>query len=205
MARNMKKNISFLSLILILLFLIPQSGCDVAQQAQKASNLVRCDFRIRSVEKLSIAGVSFQNVKSVNDLNIGDLARIMAGLTSPTVPLSLQLNLEGRNPNSTPAGLNRLEWILFIDDIQMTGGILENPFTIPASGTANIPVQIGMDLKQVLKGKSADAILNFCMNLAGVGNVPTRFKVKLKPTIYLAGVPLTYPGYIVVKTSYGSN
>lgn len=201
----MKKSILFLNWILILIFLVPESGCDVAQQAQKASNLVRCDFRIKTVEKLSIAGVSFQNVRSAGDLSITDLARIMAGLTSPTVPLSLQLNLEGRNPNTSPAGLNRLEWILFIDEIQMTSGLLENPFTIPAAGTATIPIQIGMDLKQVLKGKSADAILNFCMNLAGIGNVPTRFKVKLKPTIYLGGVPLSYPGYFVVKTSYGSN
>jgi hypothetical protein len=59
-------------------------------------------------------------------------------------------------------------------------------------------------LKQVLSGKSANAMLNFCMNLAGVGNTPTRFKIKLKPTIIIAGTALTYPGYITVNTEYVS-
>lgn len=145
-----------------------------------------------------------QNIKSVSDLNFSDVALIMAGLASPTLPLTLQLNIEGRNPNVRVAGLNRLEWILFIDDNQMTSGILDKPITIPAKGTSVFPVQIGLDLKQVLSGKSASAILNFCMNLTGVGNEPTRFKIKLKPTIIVSGKERTLPGYITVKTEYAS-
>jgi hypothetical protein len=56
----------------------------------------------------------------------------------------------------------------------------------------------------VLSGKSADAMLNFCMNLAGSGTKPTRFKIKLKPTVIIAGSEVTYPGYITVKTEYGA-
>ena len=86
----------------------------------------------------------------------------------------------------------------------MTSGILDKPVTIPALSSSIIPVEIGLDLKQVLSGKSANAMLNFCMNLAGVGNTPTRFKIKLKPTVIIAGAALTYPGYITVKTDYTS-
>jgi len=153
---------------------------------------------------VNLAGVEFQNIKSVSDLNIGDVARIMAGLASPVLPLSLRLDLEGYNPNANEAGLNRIEWILFIDDIQMTSGILDQPVNIPAKSTLIFPVQVGVDIKQVLSGKSANAMLNFCMNLAGVGNTPTRFKIKLKPTVIVAGTALTYPGYITVKTDYAS-
>jgi hypothetical protein len=180
------------------------SGCEVAKQAQQASNLSNCDFRILSVENINLGGVMIDSIKSISDLTFSDFALIMAGLTSPVFPLSLQLNLEGRNPNANEAGLNRLEWVLFIDDNQMTSGILDNPFTIPANSSSILPVQIGLDLKRVLSGKSADAILNFCTNLAGVGNVPTRFKIKLKPTVIVAGTALTYPGYITVKTTYTS-
>lgn len=187
-----------LFLVLSMLF----TGCEVTRQAKLASNLANCDFRIRSVEKVNLAGVELQDVKSVSDLGISEMAQIMAGFASPILPLSLQLNLEGRNPNATDAGLNRLEWILFIDEIQMASGILDKPFTIPALGTTNIPVDVGLDLKPVLSGKSGTIMLNFCMNLAGVGNTPTRFRIKLRPTIMVAGRALKYPGYITVNTTY---
>jgi hypothetical protein len=194
----------FIPLIPISLLILLVSGCGVAKQAKLVSSLANCEFRILSVQDVNLEGVMLQDIKSVKDLNFTDVARIIAGLTSPTFPLSLRLNIEGRNPNTREAGLNKLDWILFIDDNQMTSGILDEPFSIPANGTAIVPVQIGLDLKQVLSGKSAEAILNFCMNLAGVGNVPTRFKIKLKPTVIVAGNTLTYPGYITVRTSYTS-
>jgi hypothetical protein len=200
--KNLYKLIFPFAMVLILI--LPFSGCGVARQAEQVSALANCEFRIISVENINLAGVELESIKSVSDLGMGDVARILAGFTSPTFPLSLQLNLEGRNPNTKVAGLNQLEWILFIDDIQMTSGFLGKPFSIPALGSANIPVEVGLDLKQVLSGRSATAMLNFCMNLTGVGNTPTRFKIKLKPTVIIGGKALTYPGYITVKTDYTS-
>lgn len=187
---------------MLLVLAIPFAGCDVTKQAQQVANLAKCEFRILSVRNINLGGVSLDHIQSVNDLNMMDVARIMAGFTSPVFPLSMQLNVEGRNPNDMAAGLNRLEWILFIDDNQMTTGILNQPFTIPAKSTVQIPVEMGIDLKQALSGKSSGAMLNFCMNLAGVGNTPTRFKIKLKPTVIIGGTALTYPGYITVNTTY---
>lgn len=179
------------------------TGCTVTRQAQEAANVASCDFRIISVENITMGGVVMQDIKSINDFSMGDLAMLMAGFASPVFPLSLQLNLQGRNPNSKPAGMNHLEWILFIDDIQMTSGILDKPFLIPPNnGTVNIPVEIGLDLKQVMIGKSSEAILNFGLNLAGMGNKPTRFKIKIKPSISVGGAQLSLPGYITVKTDY---
>jgi hypothetical protein len=194
--------------LLQLIFLFPiismLVSCDVARQAQQVSNLASCEFRIQSVEKINLAGVELQYIRSINDMNISDVARILAGFTSPVFPLSLQLNLDGRNPNATEAGLNRLEWILFIDDVQMTSGLIDKPISIPALSSRSIPVEVGLDLKQVLSGKSANAMLNFCMNLTGAGGTPTRFKIKLKPTVIIAGTAITYPGYITVNTIYTS-
>ena len=194
----------FIPLFFAGLLLLPFSGCEVTRQAKLASNLANCDFRILSVEHVNLGGVSLQNIRSAKDLSFSDVALLMAGLTSPVFPLSLQLNLEGRNPNPTEAGLNHLDWILFIDDNQMASGILDQPFSIPPKGLTRVPVQIGLDLKPFLSGKSAEAILNFGMNLAGVGNAPTRFKIKLKPRIIVGGTTLRYPGYITVNTTYNS-
>ncbi len=192
------------AMILLLLVAVPFSGCDVARQARQVSTLASCDFRILSVEHINLAGVAFEHIHSVSDLALGDVAMILAGFASPTFPLSLQINLEVRNPNPKDAGLNRLEWIVFIDEIQMTSGFIDQPVTIPAHTTSVVPVAVALDLKQALSGKSASATLNFCMNLAGVGNIPTRFKIKLKPSVIIAGNALTYPGFITVNTTYTS-
>jgi LEA14-like dessication related protein len=180
-------------------------GCDVVQQAQQAVNLTNCQFRIRSVENVTAAGVNVQNYKSIKDVSMTDAAKIMAAAAKTTFPLSMQLSMEGKNPNTASAGLNRFDYILFIDDIQMTAGSLEQSFVIPPNnGIAVIPLQISIDLKKVLSGKSLDAIMNFGFNLAGVGNKPTRITIKLKPTIMIGPTMLDYPGYITVGTEFGS-
>ncbi len=156
------------------------------------------------MEQVDLAGIRFDQIRSVSDMNLGDVARIMGALASPVLPLSMRVNVEVHNPNNRDAGLNRLEWVLFIDDNQMTTGILDQPFSIPANSTQLVPVEVGIDLKQALKGKPGEALLNFCMNLAGAGSKPTRFKIKLKPRLTVAGVEIIYPGFITVNTEYAS-
>jgi len=196
---------SFILLFLALPILLYTGGCGISPQIQQVYNLTKCDFQIRSVENLNLAGVTIQNIKSVSDLDVVDYGRLMAAILGPSFPLSLQLNLQGRNPNTQSAGLNKIEWILYIDEIQMTSGSLDQAFTIPPNqGTAIIPIQISVDLKKVLSGKSAGALINFGMNLTGNGGKPTRFMIKVKPTILIGSKPLTYPGYITVRTEYCS-
>ena len=185
-------------------FIVTVAGCGVTREAGKVSNLSNCDFRIRDVEHVELAGIEFDHVRSAGDLNIGDFARIMGGLSGQDLPLSLQLNIDAHNPNTGDAGLTRLEWVLFIDDVRMTSGTYDKPVNIPANSTLNIPFPLQVNLKELLSGKSATAMLNFCMNLAGDGNKPTRFTIKLKPSIMVGGSMLTYPGYITVKSEYSA-
>ena len=190
---------------LLLVLLLPALfSCDVSRQTKTAINLANCEFRIASAENIIIAGISVDAYASVKDLGIADFAMIMGALTKPEVPLSLLLNIEVKNPNPAPAGINSLEYVIFIDDIQMVEGNYTQPITVPPSSTVIFPVPLAMDLKQSLKGKSIDAIMNFGFNLAGVGHVPTRFKVKLKPGILVGGNSLSYPGFITVKTEFSN-
>lgn len=183
--------------------LIFSVGCGISTQVQQAYNLTNCDFKVRSVENVNLAGVNVQNINNLSQLNWTDAQKLMKAVASSTFPLSFQLNLEGRNSNTAAAGLNRLEYQLFIDDIQMTTGILNQSFTIPPNnGTAVIPINMNIDLKKVLSGKSLDAMVNFGLNLAGSGGKPTRIMIKLKPSILVNGKLLAYPGFITVRTEY---
>jgi LEA14-like dessication related protein len=182
------------------------TSCDVINQVSQMSNLARCEFRLESVQQLNLAGVNVQNVKKLTDLSFMDGAKLATAVASQQFPLDFTLNIEAKNPNTSPAGMTKIDWILLIDDIEMTQGILDKQVTIPANnGSSIIPMQMHVDLKKTLSGKSADAIINFGMNLAGAGNTPTRFTLKMKPTITVNGFPISYPGYLSVKTDFKSN
>jgi hypothetical protein len=194
---------SIQKVISVIVISIIFGGCTVQQQVQQAKTLVNCDFRIMSVENVQMAGVLIKNESSLNDFSLADAARIMQAFSSGKFPLNFQLNLEGKNPNSSPAGMNRLEYILFLDDNQITSGGLYRSFQIPPNnGTAIIPIQVNLDLKQLLSGKTIDAMVNLGLNIAGMGTHPTRITAKIKPTIMIGNTPLTYPGYITIRTEY---
>jgi hypothetical protein len=199
---RLNKKLGFTTLGLLMLM----TSCDVLNQVNQMSNLAKCEFRLQSVQQLNLAGINVQNVKKLSDLNYMDAAKLAAAVATQQFPLDFTLNIEAKNPNTSAAGMTKIDWILLIDDIEMTQGILDKQVTIPANnGSAIIPMQIHVDLKKALSGKGADAIINFGMNLAGAGNQPTRFTLKMKPTITVNGFPITYPGYLSVKTEFSSN
>lgn len=199
----MKKLISLSALLITMMLL---SGCEILNQAQQMANLTKCEFRLNSVDQLRLAGVNIQQVRQLSDLNFMDAAKITAAAASGgNLPLNFTLNVEVKNPNPATAGLNRLDWILLIDDIEMTTGVNDQRVQVAANGgTAIIPLTIGIDLRQALQGKSADAIANFGLNLAGAGNRPTRITLKAKPTIMLGSQTISYPGYLTVQNEFTS-
>lgn len=183
--------------------MILTNSCGVVLQTQQMTNLISCDFRIVNVQNVNLAGVNIQNVQNIKNLNLIDATRIMAAVAGNSLPLTLTFNIEGKNPNSSSAGMNKLNWILLIDNIQITTGSVNDRFTIPPNnGTAMIPIQVSVNLKQVLQGKSLDAVANFAFNLAGVGERPTRITAKIQPAIMIGQTPLTYPGYITINTDF---
>lgn len=200
----MKSRFRFLTFFLVAGMIF--TACDVLNQVQQMATLAKCEFRLSSVDQLRLAGVNIQQVKQLSDLKVTDAAKITtAAISGGSLPLNFTLNVEAKNPNSAIAGLNRLEWTLLIDDIEMVSGVNDNRVQIPANGgTAVIPLTIGVDLKQALKGKSADAIANFGLNLAGAGNKPTRITLKAKPYISVGSQTIAYPGYLTVQNEFTS-
>ncbi|MBK7027856.1 MAG: hypothetical protein IPH45_00970 [Bacteroidales bacterium] len=192
--------------LIILLSALMMNSCDVLQQASQMANLSKCEFKLQSVNQLTLAGINVQSIHKYSDLTLKDAAKLTAAVASGQFPLDFTLNIEAKNPNTAAAGITKLDWILFIDGIEMTKGVVNQQVTIPANnGIAVIPMKMSVDLKQALSGKSLDAIVNFGLNLAGTGNKPTRFTMKLQPTINVSGFPITYPGYITFGTEFSGN
>lgn len=195
-----KHTIAKLSLLGLLVLSI--AGC---KQIRQMKNFAKCQFRMTTLQNARLAGVNVQNIKRFSDVKLLDVGILTAAYMSKNLPLDFTLNLEAKNPNDQPAAMNRMQWIAFVDDVQISQGNLERRIAVPANGgTAKIPVQIHANLKEVLNNKTKDSMLNFGMNLAGKGNSPSRVGIKIKPSIMIGQKAVNYPGYITVKKEFGS-
>ena len=196
----MKKLINTITVLLIALFI----SCSVFQQTSEIATFAKCDFRIESARNMRLAGINIQDKHTLTDLSLIDMTKIGSVLAGGTLPLTFDLNIEVKNPNPGMAAMNRLDWILIIDDIEMTRGILNQRIEIAANTVSTFPIAMSLDLMKSLSGKSGDALINFALNLAGSGSRPTRIKLKAKPTILIGTTPIEYPGYITVKQEFGA-
>ena len=183
------------------IILLAVTSCDVVKQVKEASNFISCSFKLNDIQDVRLAGVSVQNKRGAADLNIGDAAQLAFALTGKSFPLTFNLNVQAINTNGSVAALNRLDWILIIDDIEMVSGTNEEAINIPANGTAVFPLSMNIDLKKVLNGKSGQSLLNFGLNLAGSNGEPTRIKLKAKPSIMIGNHLVAYPGYVTITST----
>ena len=152
-----------------------------------------------------MAGIDVQKFKSFTDLSFTDGIKLLASVTSGSLPLSMTVNVEVRNPNKEKAALNKLDWILLIDNVEVANGTTTNRIEIlPNNASGIFPIQVTTDLVKVLSGQSGKNLINFGLNLAGYGNKPTRITLKAKPTILIGASAIEYPGYITINNDYGS-
>jgi hypothetical protein len=180
-------------------------GCGVSTQIKEAKTFAKCEFRLRSVTDLHLADINIQKVKSVSDLSLKKAAQLMAALKGgKPLPLTFTLNIQARNPNKEVAAMNKLEWILLVDDHEMARGVLEETVQVLPDSAAEFPLKISSDLEKSLSGASRESMLKLAFNLVGEGNAPTHILAKLKPTIVIAGVSIAYPGYIDVQKEFTS-
>lgn len=188
-------------IIFFALLLIGGSSC---KTLMSYTNILKCDFRMQSLKNPTLAGIDVQRIKSFSDLNLMQAGKITTAYIGGNVPLAFQLNIEGKNPNPSEARMAQFDWILKIDDIQMATGTNQSEYTIPAnSGTQLIPLYISVNLLDVLNNETKNTLFNFGLNLADASDKPTRVSVQIKPTVYVSGIPITYPGYINLGTEFG--
>ncbi len=189
--------------VAFVLLTLTLSGCSVFEQLKQMSTLARCQFRLSAVDNLRVAGVNVQQVRQPSDLSVLQMAQIGTTFMSGRLPLDMVVNVQVKNPNSTPASLNSMDWILLIDDRQTVAGTVDRRLEVPANdGVATLPLNIGLDLREFFDGSSRDELLNLVLNLVGAGNQPTRLKLRVRPSIMVGGSAVQYPGYFDVDSQF---
>ena len=84
-----------------------------------------------------------------------DIGKLTYAFSESKFLLKFNLDIEVKNPNPVVAAMNKLDWILFIDDIEIAAGISEDRIEVkPNNGLAIYPIAISSNLKSVFSGKS---------------------------------------------------
>lgn len=179
--------------VLVTLCLI---GCSVTKQIREAKEFARCEFHIRSISQVYLAGVKIDGIKSVNDLGLKKATKILTAATTGSLPLTFNVNVVCHNPNDAEAGINQLEWILLVDRQEWLKGKLDRAVYIAPDSTAEFPVSVSADLQQSMRGKSKEALLNLAFNLSGENQKASDIVLKIKPSMEMAGKAIEYPGYV---------
>jgi len=193
------KKLFLLSLFICIIFY----SC---QQINQMSNFLKCEFRIGSVQNTHLAGINVQEIRSISDLNLIDAGRLTAAYAQGSLPLTMTLNIDAKNPNNNQAAMNRMEWILMIEGKELVTGVLNDKVSLsPNGGTSTIPLSIQADLKKIMSNNSTQENINLGLGLIDNGNKPSKkLSLKIKPSIMIGNLNIPYPGYITVGTNFGS-
>jgi hypothetical protein len=172
---------------------------------RELQSFARCEFRVATVENTMLAGVNVQQIRKLTDLNLMQAARITQSYAGGSLPLSLTVNVDVKNPNATPAAMNSMEWIMLIDDKEIVDGVVNDRIDIAANGgISKLPIRISTDLRKILSNMSTEEAVNMGLGLSGSGNKPTRVTLKVKPSILVGQTLIKYPGYIKVNHEFGN-
>jgi LEA14-like dessication related protein len=195
----MKKLIYCVLLLGMLMF----SGCAALQSSLSgAYNLANCNYRYHSVSNLVISDMDLSN--GLNPLMIPKVLAILNGNAS-SIPLNFRLNIDVQNPNSGPAAFQSMNYIISIDDIRFTTGNFKQPFQVNAGETKMLPMDIGVDIAEIIKNNSRSAVVNIVKNFLGLSDTASKVTVQLKPSFKVGEQTFTSPVYIPVNFSFGGN
>ena len=185
-----------------IVLLASMTGCSILSEIVA---LTKCEFSFHSAQDPYISGIDMSTVQSYTDLTFMDAQKVGRSILQKELPFTITANVEARNPGPALAAINFIEWIAFIDDVQISSGRIDNRVEIaPNGGTSLIPIRIETDLFEYLKGDNPRTMLNFGLNLVDAGGQPTRLSLKIKPSVYIGSTIIPYPDYFTIQKEFRS-
>ena len=196
-----------ITLVLALAGCMVLSSCDVltqvADQFTSVANLANCDFSLKNVTNVSVAGVNVKNLTQGN-LTATDVVKLVAAYQSKKVPLAMDVNVDITNPTTTKAAMTALDWILSIDGTDMANGVNSNSYTIKPSTTTTVPLGVNAELADLFSKKGVEALKNFASSFTSEG-ISSNVGLRVKPSISVGTAQVSFPDYIKLEKKTGNS
>jgi hypothetical protein len=189
----------FISILLV----ISEAGCSAYETI---ANLSRLKFRIDSIDNVELAGIPLRGKLSINDFSTLEALKLSTAFVRNTLPLSLTINIDAKNPNDGTGGYPRTNatiisfpWRLFLDNKQTVSGDISSEIAVPGTGeTAKIPFKVTIDLVQFFKDRGYQGILNLALNLGRESSTPSKITIYAQPTVGTELGNIKYPKEIKI-------
>ena len=183
-------------ILILTSFILFVNGCSILSEL---TAFTKCEFRLHSFQDPAVCGINVQNRHSWSDFSFMDGQVIAGQLLKGSMPFDITVNVEVKNPGTTNAAVNSIEWMAYIDDIEVAKGIVNERVEVKAAGGLSmVPVKIQTDLFEYLEGDNPRTMMNFALNLVDAGDQPTRLSMKIKPSVLMSGQTIHYPGYFTI-------
>ena len=163
--------------IMLFCFLLFFVSCNSGKETSKQMiNLQKCEFKIDNVANFKVAGIDISKIKSVKDISLSDAAKLSQIFDSKKVPVTFTLNVATHNPNDGSNGttksvvtLQKLDWSLLVDGVQITTGAVNQAINIPSSADQKIiiPLEMGLDLYEFFGNKDYESLINVALVIGG--------------------------------------
>lgn len=165
----------------------------------------KCEFRLHSLQEPEACGINLSQRSSWSDFSFMEGQAVAAQLLQKKLPFEITVNVEARNPGTTKAAVNSIQWIAFIDDLQVAQGTVSERVEIAPSGGMNkIPIRVKADLFDYLEGDNPRAMLDFALNLINAGNQSSQVSLKIKPSVLIGNKEVPYPDYFTISKEFKS-
>lgn len=191
------KKLALLSTLALLL-----SGCSTLSEM---TALKKCEFRLHSLQDPALCGIDVSQKRAWTDFNFFEGQVILAQLLNKSLPLEVTVYLEVRNPGTNLAAVNSIQWVSFLDDLQLAQGAVEERVEVPPTGGVNtIPIRVRIDLIDYLEGENPRAMLNFALTMLNAGDRSSQISMKIKPTVLIGSRSVQYPDYFTITKEFKS-
>jgi len=165
----------------------------------------KCEFRLYSLAEPLLCGIDVSQKRSLSDFSFMEGQLIAGNLLRSTLPFDVRARVEVRNPGSSVAAVSAIHWKLFVDDVRVAmGSVNERVVVAPAGGRVLIPVPVHADLIDLLEGDSPSSLYNLALNLVNSGDKASRISLKIKPSVKVGSQTIKYPGYFTITRKFSS-
>ena len=182
--------------LVILFVALGLSSCEVLNQVAQMANFANCTFDFNSVNQIQMLGINLSNGMTRENLNITQGLSLVNAISNRSLPVTFNVNLDVKNPNSIAASMAKMDYILTLNGKQVVSTTMNNSVNVPANSSNTISIPVTTDLFELFSGESADAIVNLAFKLAGASSDPVNVGIKVKPYINIGNQQLAYPDYI---------
>jgi len=170
------------------------TGCDYL-------NMINCKYKVDSLSNPTWAGINFANIKQASDINLADLAKVTQSIINKNFNLKFDFNILAANQTENPAKIIGFDYILLLNNLELTSGNSAQEYSIVPGNSTIIPVTMNVNIKDFVTGESIQNLINLTTNLMKYGRgEPSDVTVRFAPYIPMGKETKKMPYITLDKT-----